>query len=124
MGIESGFTVRDLETGTQKYTKVAAMDGPGHGGASHTYEVRKTEDDERLQLIEFQRGPIKEYGVNGIHHEDLLAIIADRLQGFQSGAYACRENALALTKLEEALHWLRHRTNAREKRGVEGTHEV
>jgi len=32
-----------------------------------------------------------------------------------------RELSLALTKLEEAMHWLRHRTNARIARGVEGT---
>jgi hypothetical protein len=45
----------------------------------------------------------------------------DRLQSFQSGDFACRENALALTKLEEALHWLDHRTKDRQRRGVEGT---
>ena len=50
----------------------------------------------------------------------LLAIVIDRLRAFQAGPFACRENALALTKIEEAQHWLLHRTRARMTRGVEG----
>ena len=46
------------------------------------------------------------------------------LNGFQNSDYKCRENAIAITKLEEALMWLRKRTMARENRGVEGTHLV
>ena len=71
--------------------------------------------------VEFQKGPIGETGVNGCQNEDLLAIVIDRLEYFQNGLYACRENALALTKLQEALHWLEARTKDREERGVEGT---
>lgn len=78
----------------------------------------------KLQEISFQDGPIKESGVNGIMNEDLIAIVIDRMQGFQSGDYKCRENAIAITKLEEALLWLRKRTTDRERRGVEGTHVV
>jgi hypothetical protein len=72
-------------------------------------------------LVFFQNGPIKENGVNGCHQEDLLAIVLHRLQSFQAGDYKCRENALAITKIEEAMHWLNHRTTARLNRGVEGT---
>jgi hypothetical protein len=32
--------------------------------------------------------------------------------------------ALAITKLEEALHWCQHRTADRESREVEGTHQA
>lgn len=35
----------------------------------------------------------------------------------------CRENSLAITKLEEALHWLEARTKNRKAAGVEGTSE-
>jgi hypothetical protein len=35
--------------------------------------------------------------------------------------YATRETSLAITKLEEALHWLAARTADRVRRGVEGT---
>jgi hypothetical protein len=34
----------------------------------------------------FQNGPIAEVGVNGVTHEVLLAIVADRLRSFQKGA--------------------------------------
>jgi hypothetical protein len=64
-----------------------------------------------------------EAGVNGISNEVLLTIVEDRLKGFQSGPYACRENALALTHVQDAMHWLHHRTRERVQRGVEGTSE-
>lgn len=90
---------------------ISVIDEPGSGGAHHIYR------------IQFQNGPINQVGVNGLTHEVLLAIIADRLRWFQIGPYACRENALALTMIEEAQHWLAHRTRARMARGVEGTHQ-
>ncbi|MCK9587740.1 MAG: hypothetical protein M0Q93_00070 [Terrimicrobiaceae bacterium] len=71
--------------------------------------------------IQFQNGPIQEAGVNGISGEALMAIQIDRLRSFQAGLYACRENALALTALEESLMWLQKRTRDRFARGVEGT---
>lgn len=77
-----------------------------------------------LAKIHFQEGPIKENGVNGVANEDLLVMVIRRLQGFQDSPYSCRENAMAITKLEEALLWLRKRTMGRENRGVEGTNAV
>ena len=76
--------------------------------------------------IRFQKGPINAdgNGVNGIQHEDLLAIIIDRLQGFQSGKYACDDNAKALLCCQDALNILNSRTRARIARNVEGTHTV
>jgi len=56
-----------------------------------------------------------------LSQEALLAVIIDRLQCFQAGPYKCRENAIALTHLEDAMHWLQHRTRERMARGVEGT---
>jgi hypothetical protein len=37
--------------------------------------------------------------------------------------YPCRENAITITKLEEALMWQKKRTEDREARGVEGKYE-
>lgn len=71
--------------------------------------------------MHFQEGPIKENGVNGVCNEDLIAMVICRLEHFQKSEYSCRENAVAITKLEEALLWLRKRTMGREQRGVEGT---
>lgn len=96
------------------------------GHASHSYRMKVTQKNglETVQEINFQLGPIKETGTNGVTHEALLAILIDRLRGFQSGPYACRDNAVALTKLEEARFWLENRTRSRVARGVEGTHAV
>ena len=75
-----------------------------------------------LVQIHFQEGPIREGGVNGVCNEDLIAMVITRLEHFQKSEFACRDNAVAITKLEEAMLWLRKRTMARENRGVEGTH--
>jgi hypothetical protein len=40
-----------------------------------------------------------------------------------SDAASCRENSIAITKLDEAILWLNARTNRREAEGVEGTHK-
>lgn len=118
--------------------RIEVADEPGAGGANHLYMVRGFDTDTNPSCpfkarygqpsdhttILFQNGPINEVGVNGLTQEVLLAIVADRLRSFQAGPYACRENALALTKIEEAQQWLQHRTLARMRRGVEGTHAV
>lgn len=103
--------------------RVTVTDEPGAGGANHVYQVEFGAGlAKQMVLINFQNGPIAEVGVNGLTQEVLLAIVIDRLQSFQKGPFACRENALALTKLEEAKHWLFSRTMERMQRGVEGTH--
>lgn len=114
---------------------IEVTDEPGAGGANHRYEITgfdtksNSSNSDRAgytssysrELVLFQKGPIKEAGVNGITQEALMAICIDRLRSFQAGPFACRENAVALTKLEESLMWLQRRTVARIKRGVEGT---
>ena len=121
--------MRTVEIGEHRFTEVVCLDEAGHGGAHHQYAVNEVlQDSDQVQgvpfaQVTFQNGPVKEAGINGCHNEDLIAIVIDRLKGFQSGDYRCRENALALTKLEEAMHWLNHRTAERKLRGVEGTHQ-
>jgi hypothetical protein len=117
---------RRIEIGSKKYTQVFAIDEPSIGGnACHKYSVSTTKEPSVIVgQVNFQDGPIKEAGVNGVMNEDLLAMVIDRLQGFQNGDYKCRENAVAITKLEEALMWLRKRTQDREDRGVEGTSSI
>lgn len=74
--------------------------------------------------IKFQDGPIGENGENGCQIEDVIDVLVQRLEGFQSGEFRSRENALAITKLEEARLWLNERTRKRVARGVEGTNQV
>ncbi|MDY0258665.1 MAG: hypothetical protein RBR41_03235 [Desulfovibrio sp.] len=119
-----------LQAGQHRFTIVHVLDEPGAGGAYHEYEVKNvapndtaTSKEAPYAVVKFQKGPVTESGVNGIFMEDLLQICRHRLQCFQAGSFACRENALALTKIEEALHWLDHRTKDRQARNVEGTME-
>lgn len=108
--------------------KVVALDGPGHGGASHQYEISGFDngDGDNSVVLEFQSGPIGENGngVNGITHEALLAVLIDRLEGFQGGPYANDFNKTALDYLYGAQTALLQRTRERMARGVEGTHKV
>lgn len=122
--------------GCNESLRIEVLDEIGSGGAHHLYQItgfnsasngsdpwteRHGHPAEHSTIL-FQNGPIQEVGVNGLTHEALLAIVIDRLQCFQAGQYACRENAIALTKLEEAVMWLKKRTSDRIARGVEGTH--
>lgn len=87
--------------------------------------------------IEWQNGPRRKVvdgvaaGVldepNGAFVEDAIVAAKTRLEFFQTaagGKFACRQNAIAITKLEEALMWLDHRTKDRQARGVEGMNAV
>ncbi len=105
---------------------VSVTDEPGAGGANHRYEISGVQSWITPTVIEFQNGPISVdgNGVNGLTHEVLLAIVADRLRSFQKGPFSCKANACALTHIEEAQHWLPQRTLERMRRGVEGTHTV
>lgn len=99
---------------------IEVLDDPSHGNACHKYLIKDVDDSFRIN-IDFQCGPVKEFGLNGLSIESLLAIVEDRLLGFQSGDYSCRENAIALTKIQEAMMWLGKRTADRIARNVEGT---
>lgn len=119
---------------------VFVIDKPGSGGANHAYlvtglDIDKLEANPAAQAVEeeaqmegypiiFQNGPISEVGVNGVTHEVLLAVLADRLTGFQSGPYASVDNAEALSHIQAAQQALQRRTRERMARGVEGTHKV
>lgn len=108
---------------TSKYTAVMEEKDFDYN-APHWFNVVRVEDGKLIETIHFQEGPIKECGVNGVMNEDLLIMVIRRLEGFQNSEFKCRENACAITKLEEALLWLRKRTMGRENRGVLGTHTV
>lgn len=114
--------------GLNESLRIEVLDEPGQGNACHDYQITDQPAGDLPEgrvtcNVNFQNGPIQEAGVNGVSNETLLAIVEDRLLGFQSGSYACRENAIALTKLQEAMMWLQKRTRDRVARGVEGTNQ-
>ena len=93
----------------------------------HRYEVSNFENkEEQGQIIQFiEKKPIAEGSTelktvsDGTTNEELIAVLIDRLGFFQS-KFPCKENACAITKLEEGLMWLNKRTADRMKRNVEG----
>ena len=103
----------------------------GPGGAYHDYKIYfghapAAEDLKSLifETISFQKGARKDpQSTCGVLDGDLLEIVRDRLKCFQQGEYATRENACALTHIEEALMWLNKRTEDRIERNVLGTYE-
>jgi hypothetical protein len=113
--------------------KIEVTDEPGQGGACHGYLVsgfqnganpsRGGAEESDSLFVLFQNGPIKEFGVNGITQEVLLAIVIDRLECFQRGPFQCSDNADALQHCQDALDYLQQRTRARIARNVEGTHQ-
>lgn len=108
--------------------QIVVIDEPGQGGACHHYNVTLIDGKEPpvaigLAEIKFQNGPVKEFGLNGISQEALLAIVIDRLRSFQAGPYACHDNAVALDHCEWAMKFLQKRTRERMARGVEGTNQ-
>lgn len=97
-------------------------DAPGPGGASHTYTAYI--NGAVVARVQFQKGPRNESGSTpGVVENVLLAIVIDRMRAFNEGEYRCRENALVMTKCEEALHWLKHRADERARRKVLGTYQ-
>lgn len=73
--------------------------------------------------VQFQNGTVRDKGINGVQVEDVVEIARQRLAHLNRAPNACRENALALTKLEEANMWLERRTKLRQQQGVEGTQQ-
>lgn len=96
-------------------------------GANHKYRIsvfplNRSANAEPVQVthIHFQDGGLQDVGVNGLTDQALLAIVLDRMRGFNDGPYRCRENSIIITKLEEAMLWMGKRASERANRNVEG----
>lgn len=92
----------------------------------HLYHASHFENTDNSQIIQFiEKRPdasdnTKLLTINdGTTNEEILAVLIDRMNYLQS-KFPCRENAIAITKLQEALMWLNERTKGRVARNVEG----
>jgi hypothetical protein len=85
------------------------------------------EDDEKgiPPIVKFyiQSDPISEVGVNGVQALDMLKYVKCLFESLND-AFPCRENALTITKIEEAIHWQDARTKDRQRRNVEGQNKL
>lgn len=91
--------------------------------ATETYDLAETfifvDHDRNSIHFVIQNGPVKENGVNGCQVDTIIAAAKIMIEGLNKN-FPCRENPLAITKLDEALLWLGKRKADREARGVEG----
>ena len=80
-------------------------------------------DDKNSLAFTLQNGPIKEHGINGCQVDEVIEAARLILSGLND-KFPSKENAMAITKLEESLLWLHKRKLDREKRNVEGYSKV
>ena len=81
------------------------------------------EEIKEFVKIKWQDGTIPEVGRNGVQIAEALEVVLRQLKGYQE-KFTCKENAISITKIEEAIMWQEKRTNDRIKRGVEGKHII
>jgi hypothetical protein len=110
----------------EKLNDVFVLDEKGNGGANHLYSICPVHNENcdvtAYVNIQMQNGARKlPDSIHGVLDTDLLEIIRHRLQCFQQGTFATRENAIALTHIEEALLWMNKRVEDRIERNVLGT---
>lgn len=105
---------------------VAVKEDDEYGGA-HEYQFQnskgfnngKAEYDDSFQRINFVKKESDGSMTPGIQSEQLLIALIDRHKKLND-KYPSREGALAITKMQEALHWLEARVKERIQRGVMG----
>lgn len=87
----------------------------------YRYELDHFEHPANKETIQFiHKDAAMQTITGGTTNEEVLAMLIDRLR-FLGEKLPCRENSIAVTKIEEALLWLNKRTADRKARGVEGT---
>jgi hypothetical protein len=108
-----------LDELTDLVTIEADEQDPRNGNGSHCYRMRL--GGVTVGMVQFQHGPRTDASSTpGVTSLALLAVILDHLQTFQSGEFKNRENALAITAIEEARNWMLQRTFDRRRRNVLG----
>jgi len=89
----------------------------------HNYVMETFVEDDFMKLQFYFKG---ESGleIDGVTNEEVIKVLIHRIkhlnEKLHGGKFKCRENSIAITKLEEALMWLEKRTANRIERGVEG----
>ena len=114
----------------QSETKVVSsfttdQDGNPTGGRTEMFAGGDI-DNSPIHAIDiaWQDGIVGDNGQTGAFVEDVIEAARQRIQFFNTGKFRCRENSIAITKLEEALQWLDWRTRQRLLQNVENTYET
>lgn len=107
----------------EKFNESGAMDYKWFEKDVRPHNFIYVRHDVNSLSFTIQNGPIKEKGVNGCQVDTVIEAAKAILEGLNK-QFPCRENSAAITKLDEALHWLEHRKKDREARTVEGTSQA
>lgn len=108
--------IDDIKGYEDRQPALLALGHPTIAGAEQDYQIIYAEPDGTDHITEINFVSLEEQGVT---NEALLAIVIDRLEGFQSGEFPCQENQLAMNACRYALSHLKQRTRGRIARGVE-----
>lgn len=87
----------------------------------NVYGLVDFNSDVPSQTIQFYKMNEDGSTENGTTLEEVIKVCVARLTQL-NGKFPCRENSIAITKLQEAKMWLDARTADRKARGVEGKH--
>ena len=103
----------------EKFNESGAMDYKWFEADVRPSNFVYVRNDVNSLSFTIQNGPVKEVGVNGCQVDTVIEAAKMILEGLNKN-FPCRENAVAITKLDEALMWMEKRRKDRDKRGVEG----
>lgn len=76
---------------------------------THCSELTTFEHPATGLYLEFQDGAVADHGTNGTSNELVIEVVIEHIKSQQSAEFErnkCRENEMAIARLEEALHWL------------------
>nr|BDT27282.1 hypothetical protein BHI3_07480 [Bacteriovorax sp. HI3] len=107
----------------EKFTETGAMDHKWFEETIRPNSFIYVRHDKNSLSFTLQNGPIKEVGENGCQVEDVIAVAKHIVEQLNS-KFPCRENAMTITKLDEAIMWSKKRTADRQSRQVEGKSQV
>ncbi len=107
----------------EKFNESGAMDWKWFEKDIRPHNFIYVRHDKNSLSFTIQNGPIKDNGVNGCQVDTIIDAAKTILTGLNNN-FPCRENSVAITKLDEALMWLDKRKKDRENRGVEGTNQI
>lgn len=103
----------------ERFTETGAMDHKWFEETIRPNAFIYVRNDKNSLSFTLQNGPMKENGKNGCQVTDVIAVAKHIIEELNK-KFPCRENAVTITKLEEALMWQEKRTKDREARNVEG----
>lgn len=76
-----------------------------------------------INFVKGDKSNPETYRQDGVITESIIQLAKEFMETVNVGDLACRENAMVITKLDEALMWINKRAEDRKLRGVQGTYQ-